>query len=374
MPPLDASLREQLKMLENQALKRDLAAVEAVDGAYIWVDGKRYINFSSNDYFGLSQDPDVKRAASDALERYGAGAGASRLVTGNHALYGKLEQALAGYKRTEAACVFGSGYLANMGAITSLAAKGDVIFADKLSHACMLDAAQLSGAKLIRFAHNDMEHLAQLLAKHRTDYANALIITETVFSMDGDIAPMEHLRALANAHDSWLLVDDAHGIGLPHINAQLADIQVGTLSKAVGSYGGYVCASRAVIEWLHSRARSLIFSTALPPATLAASLVAIEKIAANNFSERPLKYMSQFSEKYSLNKNQSFIQPFISGGEKKALDASQKLKEQGVWVSAIRPPTVPKGQARLRFTFTALHSEADMNTLFAAMEALPWEK
>jgi len=246
MPALDDMAESRLEALDKQGLWRMPITTSPLEGMWVERGGRKLLSFSSNDYLGLSRQPDVLAAAQIALHLYGAGAGASRYVTGENPLYAELEQQLCGMKQTEATCVFSSGYMATLGGVCALMGKGDLILADKLCHACMVDAAQLSGAKFIRFAHNDMQHLEQLLTKHREQYQHCLILSETVFSMDGDCAPLEAISELAKAHDAWVLSDDAHGLGV--VESYPVDIQIGTLSKAAGSLGGYVCASRAVID------------------------------------------------------------------------------------------------------------------------------
>ena len=244
--------REQLALAARQSLLRTVTETERLAGAQVGRGGRRYVSFSCNDYLGLAHDPRVIGAARQALERYGAGAGASRLVTGSHPAYVELEQRLAEIKGAERALVFGSGYLANLGVIPALVGKNDLILADQLSHACTWDGARLSGATLMRFDHNRLEHCQELLKQHRAGFNRCLILTETVFSMEGDRAPVAELSELALEHDAWLMTDDAHGLGI-HA-ADPADVQMGTLSKAAGSYGGYVCARSEVIAFLENRA------------------------------------------------------------------------------------------------------------------------
>ena len=272
---LDRFAAAKLATLEAKALRRTL--VETARRKRLWVvrDGRRLLSFSCNDYLGLSQHPAVKAAAQAAIDTYGVGAGASRLVTGNHPLYAALESKLAALKQTEAACVFGSGYLANTGIIPALIGRNDAVFVDELAHSCILSGAELSGGTVHRFRHNDVAHLEELLAIHRGRHKHVLIATDGVFSMDGDLAPLPELGELARRHDAWLMSDDAHGIGVmgggrgsTFAFAPKAEVplQMGTLSKAVGGYGGYLCASQAVIDFIKTRARTLVFSTGLPPA------------------------------------------------------------------------------------------------------------
>ena len=287
MHSLDAFAQAKLDDLQRRHLRRALAETVREDGIWVERDGKRLLSFSCNDYLNLTQHPAIKQAAIAAIEQYGAGSGASRLVTGNHPLYAQLEARLARIKQTEAACVFGSGYLANAGIIPVLIGRDGLVLADELSHACLFAGAQLSHGTVMTFRHNDVEHARELLAAHRAKHDHALIVTDGVFSMDGDLAPLADLLSLANEHDAWLMSDDAHGLGVVgggrgssfagnmHIPVPL---QMGTLSKAVGAYGGYLCASAPVIELMRNRARTLVYSTGLPPAIVAAAIAALDVI------------------------------------------------------------------------------------------------
>lgn len=369
MPALNSLLQQKLQDLEKTQQKRAPMAVVRKPGGYVEVAGRQLLSFSCNDYLGLTHHLEVIAAAKEALVRYGAGAGASRLISGSHPFYEELESALSEHKKTEAACVFGSGYLANLGTIPALVGAGDLIVADKLSHACLLDAAKLSGAKLIRFAHNDMKHCKDLLEKYRADYRNCLLVTETIFSMDGDMAPLAELNALAAQYDSWLLTDDAHGLYVAAETPHQSHIQVGTLSKALASYGGYVCGSAQLIDMIKSSARSLIYSTALPPATLAASLAALRVVAAQpELAQTALASARYFAKQMGLSQAQSCIVPLIVGSSEQALNLSKALEENGFYVKAIRPPTVPENTARLRFTFSAYHTQDQIDALVAALK------
>lgn len=369
MPALDDILQQKIDLLATKGQERAPVCSERGMGTLITRGEKTLISFSCNDYLGLSHHPKVKDAAASALVKYGVGAGASRLVTGNHPLYDELEAAIADYKGTEAACVFGSGYLANIGTIPALMGKGDLILADKLVHACMIDAAKLSGATLMRFAHNNVEHCKMLLEANRPEYQQCLIITETVFSMDGDCAPLRALKALANASGSWLMTDDAHGLA----TESLAEVQMGTLSKAAGSYGGYVCGSTILVKYLKTAARSLIYSTALPPASIAASIAALQIMKEQpELIEIPLQHARYFASLLGLPEAQSAIVPLVLGENDKVLAASALLQEKGFLVSAIRPPTVPEGSARLRCTFSSLHEKKDIEALAAVIKEQGW--
>lgn len=342
---------------------RALVPTRTLEGAMIERGGVRYINFGGNDYFGLSQHPEVVAAAGAALQINGAGG--SALLSGYSLQAESLSHALAQAKGSEACVLFGSGYLANLGTITALVGKGDLILADKLAHACMIDAAQLSGATLRRFAHQDLVHLERLLAQ-RQDYRHCLIVTETVFSMDGDRTDLAAMRKLADAHDCWLLSDDAHGLGV--MDDAAAHLRLGTLSKGLGAYGGYVCAPQAVCDWLINTARSLIFSTALPPSVLAGAQRALELLYSDAaLRTRPLHHAQRVAAALGIADAQSPILPLILGDAEAALAASQKLAEAGFWVPAIRPPTVPQGRARLRFSFSALHTGTQINRLTEAL-------
>lgn len=358
-----------MEQVESKGLRRELRSVEPQPGPYLRHEDKQYLHFSGNDYFGLRADPRVTAAAAEAAARYGAGSGASRLVTGNHPCYEKLESSLATYKQRESALVFGSGYLANIGTIAALVDEKDLIIADKLVHACMLDGAILSGAELKRFAHNDVSHLAKLLDEHRGKYRHCLLLTESIFSMDGDRAPLLAIAALAKAHDSWLMVDDAHGLGF--VDTIPADIVSGTLSKGLGSYGGYVAASKALTDYLTTHARSLVFSTALPPASVAAATEALQILTSEpERSARVSGYGNRLTSEWGGPCMEGPIVPLVLGSNAAALEASERLKEKGIWITAIRPPTVPQGTARLRITFSASHTQEQVDRLISALQPL----
>lgn len=360
MPSLNDVLAEKIALLAKKGQQRRLVSTSRSDAMQIIRGDTPLISFADNDYFGLSQHPEVIAAAVEATKKYGAGAGASRLVSGNHPLYEELEKKLATAKGTESALVFGSGYLANLGVIPALMNSNDLILADKFAHACMIDAGHICGANFMRFAHNNMEHLRLLLATHREQHQNCLILTETVFSMDGDRAPMAELIEIAREFDCWLMSDDAHGLGVIQ-QPDKAEIQMGTLSKSLGSYGGYVAGSKMLIDYLQTTARSLIYSTALPPATIASATKALSILEADEeLREAPFAYATYFTQLLGIEPAQSAIVPVILGDNDKALAASDMLKEHGYYVAAIRPPTVPENTARLRFTFSATHHKEDI--------------
>ena len=278
MPSLDDFAKGKLAELEGAQLRRSLADTLRTEEVWAIRNGRRLLSFSCNDYLGLTQHPALKAAAVAAVERYGVGAGASRLVTGNHPLYAELEARLARLKGSEAACVFGSGYLANAGIAPALAGRDDLILIDELAHSSLWTGARLSRAEVRAFRHNDVGHATALFAEHRAKVRRALIVTEGVFSMDGDRAPLAELAELAERHDAWLIADDAHDLDFSAAARVSVPLRIGTLSKALGAYGGYVAASRPVIELIRNRARTLIYSTGLPPATLASAIAALDLI------------------------------------------------------------------------------------------------
>ena len=332
---MDSELNEKLaELAQNNQLRTPKGE---------WGEG--WLNFTSNDYLGMRTHPKVIEAAIAATQKYGAGAGASRIAGGNHPLYNEFEEKIAAYKGYEAACVFGSGYLANLGVIQALVGSGDEVLADKLSHACIIDGVRLSGAKLVRFKHNDIADLQSKVSEH-----TKLIISEEIFSMDGDKAPPILF--------SPLMLDGAHSLYGPEYPE--AEIYIGTMSKALGSYGGYVCGSKTLIDYIKSTARSLIYSTALPPSTLAAAIAALDVIT----KEKP--YEKTLENAKILGANSAII-PVILGSEDAALNAEAKLREQKILVSAIRPPTVPPGTARLRISISASHTKEEIEKLADAL-------
>ena len=378
MDSLQAFANSKLQQLEAMSLRRTLVPTHRRDGVWVERDGRRLLSFSCNDYLNLSHHPKVKAAAARAIETYGVGAGASRLVSGDTPLLSQLEARLAHLKGTEACCVFGSGYLANTGIIPALVGREDGVFVDDLAHGCIWAGARLSGAAIVRFRHNDVGQLADLLAARRHAFRHAMVATDGVFSMDGDLAPLGLLSDLCQSYDAWLFADDAHGIGV------LADgrgsaglfkdakvpLQMGTLSKAVGGYGGYLCASRSVVELVKNRARTLIYSTGLPPASAAAAIAALDIIEAQpDLCAAPFAKARAFTAALGLPEAQSPIVPVVIGEADLALIASRRLLEAGFLVVAIRPPTVPAGTARLRVAFTAGHPDEAVDRLAQAVRA-----
>ena len=379
MDSLQAFAERKIAALEAESLMRRLAPTARADGAVVERDGRQLVSFSCNDYLGLSHHPAVKAAAAAAIERYGAGAAASRLVTGDHPLLSELETRLARFKGTEAACVFGSGYLANTGVIPTFAGPESLVLVDELAHGCIWAGAQLTGGKVLAFRHDDVDHVRELLAEHRADADHAIVATDGVFSMDGDIAPLDQLSATCIEHDAWLLSDDAHGVGVVAQGRGSAalfpgaeiPLQIGTLSKALGGYGGYLCASQAVIDLVKSRARTFVYSTGLPPASAAAAIAALVIVESEpELCALPLEKARRFTRALNLPDATSAIVPILIGDAATALDASRRLEEAGYLVTAIRPPTVPKGTARLRVAFSARHADEDVDRLAGLIRSL----
>ena len=397
MDSFDEELARRLASLREQGLYRELRCIESPQLPHIEMNGKPFLSFSSNDYLGLANDPILKEAAIKAVEHFGAGAGASRLICGSLAPHQELDEALADFKRTEAALSFSTGYATAIGTICALLGKDDVIVLDKLVHACVVDAARLCGAKLRVFAHNDLNDLEKILRwssiprsaglsggtlKRGLRQPRTLVVTESVFSMDGDCAPLREIVALKEKYGAWLMVDEAHSTGLYGANrcglAEEAgvsgriEIQMGTLGKALGASGGYICGSRALIDYLVNRARSFIFSTAPVPAAAAAATAGIRFVQSQaGEARRNLLWHRVDGMKSNLKtRNSEFrsaIIPFLIGDETQAVEAAAKLREQGIFIPAIRYPTVAPGRARLRVTLTAAHTEADVRQLLDAL-------
>jgi 8-amino-7-oxononanoate synthase len=384
--PLISDLERNLADRAAAGLARTRRVVESPQGPRVVVDGRELVAFASNDYLGLANHPAVVAAARDAAARWGVGAGASHLVCGHFAPHAALEAELAAFVRPCAgaeALTFSSGYLANLALLTALAGRGDAVFADRLNHACLNDGAQLSRAELVRYPHRDVAALRDRLAA--SDARRKLIATDAVFSMDGDLAPLPALLALAEEHDAWLVVDDAHGFGvlgdgrgsLAHFGMASERIAyMGTLGKAAGVAGAFVAAHPAVIATLLQTARSYVFTTASPP-LLAEALRASLAIVRDDAPRRAhlVALIARFRKRmralpYALADSPTAIQPLIVGANEAAVELSAALAGRGFWVPAIRPPTVPRGTARLRISLSAAHSETDVDALADALAAL----
>ena len=371
---LDDFAQGKLDALEAEGLRRTLTVTERTGDIEVVRNGRRLISFSCNDYLNLSRHPAVIEAAARALRDHGAGSGASRLVTGNHPLLPELEDRLARLKGTEDCCVMGSGFLTNSGVIPALMGEDDLILADELSHACIIAGGRLSRARQVLFRHNDLAHVEWLLDQHRGEHPRCLIVTDGVFSMDGDLAPVAALADLAKQFDAWLMTDDAHGIGVVGAGGRGSSflagtkaevpLQMGTLSKAVGGYGGYLCASKPVIDLIRTRCRTFIYSTGLPPATVAAAIAALDIIEGQPaYAQLPLQKARRFTSRLGLAPAESPIVPVVLGAMERTMAAQAALEDEGFLVVGIRPPTVPAGTARLRLTFTAKHADADIDRL-----------
>lgn len=388
MTPFEHALQDELDQLSAAGLRRQRRVLASPCGRLATVDGREVVNFASNDYLGLANDPAIVQAMTDGAQRWGAGSGASHLVAGHLMPHEQLEIALAQFTGFPRALTFSTGYLANLAVTPTLAGRGDAVFADKLNHASLIDAMQLAkanGAVVQRYPHNDSATLARLLAASTAQ--RKLIVTDAVFSMDGDLAPLPVLLALAERHDAWLIVDDAHGFGvlgpqgrgsLAHFNLPASPrlLLMGTLGKAAGVGGAFVAGSDLAIDYLLNKARSYIFTTATPPAIACALSASLERIARDDgLRQRLFANIARLRDGlYGLPWRQiasmTAIQPLIVGDNQATLDLSRALWDQGFWVPAIRPPTVPKGSARLRISVSAAHTTDDIDRLVTALRNL----
>jgi len=404
MKTFDEDLAARLIDLREEGLYRELRQVDSPQSRHIQINGQTLLNFSSNDYLGLANDPALKAAATAAVEKYGAGSGASRLICGSLAPHHDLEEALAAFKGTPAALTFSSGYATALGTICALLDSNDVILVDKLVHACIVDAARLSRAKLRVFGHNDLNDVEKILrwADRRRAAAEpadagarsrTLIVTESVFSMDGDQAPLAELFELKEKYGAWLMVDEAHATGLYGKRrrglaeelgvAGKIEIQMGTLGKALGASGGYICGSRALIDYLLNRARSFVFSTAPGPAAAAAARAGVLLAQSQAGEERCRQLwanVAMVAARRSLARKGTTLAerrgktgaiiPLMIGGEGKAVEIAERLRAQGIFIPAIRYPTVARGQSRLRLTLTAAHTPSDVDQMLRAVESV----
>ncbi len=376
---------EELAALERQGLKRRLRDVTGTQGRKIILDGKEVLSFCSNNYLGLADDPRLRRAAVECMEQEGVGSGASRLVCGNMAAHRELEETIAAFKGAESCLVFGSGYVANVGIISSVFGRDDMIFCDRLNHASIIDGIILSQARFKRYPHNDMAALEEML-RTTTGFRRRGIITDSIFSMDGDIAPLDKIVALAEKYDCIIMIDEAHALGVMGKNGKgLAehfgvedkiDIQMGTLSKAAGSFGAYCCGSKALIDFLINKARSFIYTTAMPPAVAAASKKAVEIIRDEPALRQKLWTNTDYFYKavvaigFNTLSSRTPIIPVVAGEPAVAVEFSRRLLEEGIFVSAIRPPTVPQNTARLRLTVMATHTGEDLDCALEKLKVI----
>jgi 8-amino-7-oxononanoate synthase len=380
------SLAQELAELEQQALRRRLQVVQQfLPGGKVQVDGRVLLNLSSNDYLGLAQDSRLVAAAQAAAARWGVGAGASRLVAGHLELHAGTEAQLAAFKGAEAAVIFSAGYMANVGTIAALAGPGDTVYCDRLNHASIYDGIKLSGAALARYPHRDMARLEALLRQGPAK-GRRLIVTDSVFSVDGDLAPLNELVALKERYGAWLMIDEAHATGVFGARAaglaeaqgvaQRVDIHMGTFSKALGSLGGYVAGDRQLIDYLHNRARAFIYSTALSPPVLGAIAAALQAVAQEPWRGAALlaqaQRFRQFLEAAGLDTlgSESQIVPVLVGDNARTLAFAAALRDAGFMAVALRPPTVPPGKARVRFSLSAAHSPQDLEEAVATIISL----
>lgn len=391
MSAFEDSLETHLEAISSGNLLRRLREVESPQGTNIQIDESQLINFSSNDYLGLANHSKLKEAAIEAIKHQGAGAGASRLICGSLKVFHELEEQLAAFKQAEACLTFSTGYAAAIGTITALVGKNDIVIIDKLVHACIVDAARMSGAKLRVFKHNDLNDLERILKwageKIRipnSEKRNILIVTESVFSMDGDTAPLKEIVALKENYGAWLMVDEAHATGLfggrrsglvEHLSvSENVEIQMGTLGKAVGASGGFICGSRKLVDCLINSARSFIFSTAPVPAAAAAARAGVELIQSEEGRNRCQRVWenAEFAETNlsGVSNIQSPILPIAIGEEARAVEVADSLRQRGFFVPAIRYPTVARGTARLRMTLSADHTHEQINSLATNLQKI----
>ena len=377
-------ISNELKKIKESGLYRELNILEGAQGPHVKIKGRTYISFCSNNYLGLANHPEVVKAVEDAVGKYGWGAGASRLVSGNTELHQALEDEISKFKKKEAAIVFPTGYMANIGTICSLVSSGDLVICDRLNHASIIDGCRLSGATFRVYPHRDIGKLENILKKS-TGYPRKLIVTDTVFSMDGDLAPLPDIVRIAHEYSAMVMVDEAHGTGVfgengrgvvEHFNLdKKVNIIMGTLSKAVGSLGGFVTGNSDLISYLRNKARTFMYTTALPPAVCAASIAGIKLIQRDHSLReslwRNVHYVKERLKLLNLNviSLESPIIPIIIGNAKKAVDVSGFLFESGILIPAIRPPTVPDESSRLRVTIMATHTRADLDKLLDILKS-----
>jgi glycine C-acetyltransferase len=376
-------MKEQIKELKSAGLYTTIRVLGSSQGAWLEVDGSEVLNFCSNNYLGLANHPRLIEAAKDALEQYGAGPAAVRTIAGTMALHEELEKRIANFKHAEAAITFQSGFCANIGTIPALVGKKDVIFSDELNHASIIDGSRLSAARIVRFHHCDPAHLAEVIKENEGTYEKALIVTDGVFSMDGDVAPLDRIYEIAESNDILLMVDDAHGEGVlgnggrgivDHFGLHgKVDIEIGTFSKAFGVIGGVAAGKQVIIDWLKQRGRPFLFSSAMTPPDVAACIEAINILEestelVNQLWENSKYFKSEMSAAgFDTGESETPITPVLLGEAKLAQTFSRQLFDSGVFATAIGYPTVPKGKARIRVMVSAAHSKEDLDKGLAAI-------
>lgn len=385
--PKFSRILSELESHRTRHLYRRTRTADSPQQPHMTIDGKPMLVFCSNDYLGLANHPDIISAFRQAANEYGVGSGAAHLVSGHSRPHQQLEEALAEFTGRERALLFSTGYMANLGVANALLSnRNDTVYEDRLNHASLVDAGLLSGAKMVRYLHNDVASLGKRLLTADTDEITRLILTDGVFSMDGDVAPVQKLALVAREHNAWLMVDDAHGLGVlgktgaglleaEALNQSDVHILMGTLGKALGTAGAFVAGSNDLIEYLIQTARTWIYTTAQPPAIAAATLASLKLVQSENWRREHLQALiKQFREGATqlglpLMPSATPIQPILIGSSEQAINLSQKLEKCGLWVTAIRPPTVPAGTARLRVTLSAAHTVADVDKLLLALES-----
>lgn len=377
-------IENELKDIKNKDLFRILTELESAQSPEIIIDGKKYILLSSNSYLGLTIEPRVKKAAIEAIEKYGTGSGGSRLVSGSTDLHRQLEERIAKFKKTESAILFSTGYLANTGTISTLIGKDDIVYSDELNHASIIDGCRLSKAEIRIYKHLDTNHLESLLENDKNSKCKKLIVTDTVFSMDGDLAPLPEIADLADKYGCMFMIDEAHSTGVlgkrgsggtEHFGIeQRVPIVMGTLSKAVGSLGGYIAGSKKLIDFIRNRVRSYIFDTSLPASSLAASMAAIDII---EYEPERREYLWTLINRFkkglediglTVLPSHSAVIPVLIGQAQPTLDFAKSLRENGVYTPAVRPPSVPEGMCRIRATLMAKHTDKQIEKALKAFK------
>ncbi|MCD5390420.1 8-amino-7-oxononanoate synthase [candidate division NPL-UPA2 bacterium] len=372
-----------IRLLKEKNLFRELKLLEGEQGSRIVINGREVVNLSSNDYLGLARHGELKEAAREAVEKYGTSASSSRLIAGNMELHRKLEKRIADFKGTESSLLFSTGYMANLGTLSAIVGRGDIVFSDRLNHASIIDGILLSKAELKRYPHRNTKALRDLLKKHK-DYGRRLMVTDSIFSMDGDIAPLPELVDLAREYNCLLMVDEAHATGVLgemgrgaieyfHLEGKV-DIQMGTLSKALGGFGAFIAGSRTLCNYLINKARSFIYTTAPPPSVLATALAALELVDKESWRRKDLWENVHFFKEglrhsgFNTLDSQTQIIPILVGDNQLTMTFSQGLFKEGVYIQGIRPPSVPSGEARLRATIMATHTRSDLEEALRALE------
>lgn len=385
MLSLSQFFEDEISLLKSKKLYRSLKTIDSTNGIEFFIDSKKYISFSSNNYLGLSNHPLVKSESIKALEKYGIGTGASRLISGNFRIHELLEEKIASFKKKPASIVFSTGYMANIGTISSIVDNEDVVIIDRFNHASIIDGCRLSSAKLFVYKHNDMNSLSDIL-KRCSKFKKKLIVTDTVFSMDGDVAPLKKIVKLSLKYDCILMIDEAHALGVFGKNGRgvaeflnvedKIDISMGTLSKAVGCLGAYIAGNLNLIDYLRNKARSFIYTTSLPSGIIAGCLASLDIIIKEPELRKRLwgnvKYVRDGIKNLGLNtlNSTSQIIPIIIGDEEKTIKISKTLFDRGLFIVAIRPPTIPKGTSRLRISISSAHTKEHLDKLLETLKCI----